>query len=236
MRSSGGSVVLAARTIVRYVVPLAIVTLVVVAPWAYVAFRSPWPRDLAGANLALARAFAIAGTAWIATFVLVGAAAPLVRSVAMGAPLSQPRAIGAAIGNTVRMVLPCLAASAAVLIGGLALVVPAFVLMAMLALTGASTERGMPAPLVESVAIVRERWKPVALAIGVMFVVDVALAFVAWKTVALPFSKKLKPAEWATYGSVARVVVMGVAVTAPLFATLLAAMASRSVRAAPPSA
>jgi hypothetical protein len=224
---------LAARTLVRYVVPLAIVTLVVVAPWAYVAFRSPWPRDLAGANFALARAFAIAGTAWIATFVLVGAAAPLVRSVAAGTPLSQVRAIGAAVGNGLRMALPCLAASAAVLIGGLALVVPAFVLMVMLALTGASTERGMPAPLVESVAIVRRRWRLVAIVVAVMFVVDVALVFVAWKTVAVPFGKKLKPAEWATYGSVARVVLIGIAATVPMFATVLAAI---GVRAARPSA
>jgi hypothetical protein len=215
---------------VRYVVPLAVATFVVVAPWAYVAFRAPWPRDLGGANLALARAFAIAGTAWIATFVLVGAAAPLARSIAAGAPLTQARAIVAAIGNMVRMALPCLGASAAVLIGGLALVVPAFVLMAMLALTGASTERGMPAPLVDSVAIVRTSWKPVALVVGAMVVVDVALVFAAWKTVAVPFGKKLKPVEWATYGTVARVVVLGVAVTAPLFATLLAAIGVRATR------
>jgi hypothetical protein len=221
---------LAARTAVRYVVPLAIATFVVVAPWAYAAFRSPWPRDLAGANIALARAFGIAGTAWIATFVLVGAAAPLVRAVAAGAPLSQPRAVGAAIGNGIRMALPCLAASAAVLIGGLALVVPAFVLMVMLALTGASTERGMPAPLVESVALVRQNWKPVAIVVGLMFVVDVVLVFVAWKTVTVPFGKKLKPVEWATYGNVGRVVVLGIAATAPLFATVLAAIGVKATR------
>lgn len=217
-------IAVAARTLVRYVVPLAIATLVVMLPAAYLAFRAPWPRDLAGANLALARAFAFAGTGWIATFVLVGVAAPLARSVAAGAPLSQLRAVGAALANGARMALPCLAASAAVLVGGLALVVPAFVLMAMLALTGTSEERGMPAPLVESVAIVRARWKPVAAVVGAMFVVDVALAFVAWKTVAVPFGKKLKPIEWATYGSVARVVVLGIAASAPVFATLLAAI------------
>lgn len=223
-------IALAARTIVRYVVPLAIVTMIVVTPWAYVAVKSPWPRDLPGANFALARAFVLAGTAWIATFVIVGAVAPLVRSVADGAPLSQVRAVVAAIGNGVRMGVPCLAASAAVLVGGMALVVPAFLLMVMLSLTGTSRERGMPAPLVESVALVRGCWKPVALVIGVMIVVDVALVIVAWKTVAVPFGKKLKPIEWATYGNVARVVVIGIAVSAPVFATVLAAIGIKAAR------
>lgn len=215
---------LALRTIVRYVVPLAIATFLVVAPFAALAFRSPWPRDLAGANFALARAFAIAGTAWIATFVLVGATAPLVRSVAAGAPLSQLRALTAAVGNAIRMALPCLAASAAIVVGGLALVIPALVLLVLLSLTGASTERGMPAPLVDSVAAVRARWRPVVVIVGVMLVVDVALVFAAWKLVTVPFGKKLSPAQWATYGNVARVVVLGVAATAPVFATLLAAV------------
>lgn len=221
-------IALAARTLARYLVPLAAATLLVVAPWAIVALRAPWPRNLAGGNLALVNAFGIAATAWIATFVLVGAAAPLVRALHAGAPLSQPRAIVAAVANTVRMALPCLAASAAVLVGGLALVVPAFVLMVVLALTGASTERGMPAPLVDSIARVRERWKPVALIVGVMLVVDVALATGAWKLVAMPFGRKLAPAQWATYGNIARIVVLGIAVTAPMFATLLAACAVRA--------
>jgi hypothetical protein len=215
---------LALRTIVRYVVPLAIATFLVIAPFAAIAFKSPWPRDLATANFALGRAFALAGLAWIATYVLVGAAAPLVRSVAAGTPLSQPRAVVAAVGNAIRMALPCLAASAAVVIGGLALVVPALALLVLLALTGASTERGMPAPLVDSVAAVRARWRPVVVIIGVMLVVDVVLVFAAWKLVAVPFGKKLSPMQWATYGNVARVVVLGIAATAPIFATLLAAV------------
>jgi hypothetical protein len=221
----GEAHVIAVRTLVRYLVPIALVSFLVGAPILAIAFRSPWPRDLATANFALARAFTIAGTAWIATFLLVGAIAPLARSVAAGAPLSQPRALVASFANTVRTALPCLAASAAVLIGGLALVVPAFGLMVVLSLTGASTERGIPAPLADSVAMVRVQWKPVAAIVAVMFVVDVALVFAAWKLVAVPFGKKLKPAEWATYGNIARVVALGVVVTSPIFATLLASRA-----------
>jgi hypothetical protein len=214
---------LALRTLVRYVVPLAMLSVLVCAPLLAIAFRSPWPHNLPAANLALGRAFAIAGTAWMVTLVLVAAAAPLARSVAAGAPLSQPRALVAAFASTVRMALPCLAAIAAVVVGGLALVVPALALLVLLSLTGASESRGMPAPLTDSVAAVRARWRPIAAIIAIMLVVDIALAFAAWKLFTVPFAKKLTPAQWATYGNVARVVALGVLATAPVFATLLAA-------------
>lgn len=216
-------IALALRTLVRYCIPLALASLVVTAPFFALAYRSPWPRNLPMANAALGRAFAIAAVAWIATLLLVAAAAPLARSLAAGAPLSQPRALVAAFANLVRMALPCLAASATVVIGGLALVVPALALVVLLALTGASEERGMPAPLVDSAATVRARWRPIALIVASMLVVNIALAFAAWKLTAVPFAKKLTPAQWATFGTVARVVALGVLVTAPVFGTLLAA-------------
>ena len=220
-------IALALRTLVRYIVPLALTSVVVTAPFLALAFKSPWPRNLPTANAALGRAFVMAGFAWIATLFLVAAAAPLARSIARAAPLSQPRALVAAFANVVRMALPCLAASAAIVIGGLALVVPALALLVLLSLTGASEERGLPAPLVDSVAAVRARWRPIALVVAIMLVVDVVLVFAAWKLTAVPFANKLKPAEWATFGNVARVVALGVLVTAPLFATLLAAARAR---------
>jgi len=125
------------------------------------------------------------------------------------------------------MALPCLAAIAAVLVGGLALVLPALALVVLLSLTGASTERGMPAPLADSVAVVRAHWQPVAAIVAVMLIVDVALALAAWKVFAVPLAKKLKPEQWATYGNVARVVVLGVLATTPVFAALLAAVHAR---------
>ena len=216
-------IALGLRTLARYLVPLALASFVVTAPVLALAFRSPWPRNLPTANAALGRAFAIAGLAWMVTMILVAAAAPLARSLAAGAPLSQPRALVATFANLVRMALPCLAAIAAVVLGGLALAVPALALLVLLSLTGASEERGLPAPLADSVAAVRARWRPIALLVAIMLVVDVALAFVTWKVVAPPFGKKLTPDQWATFGNVARVVALGVLVTAPVFATLLAA-------------
>jgi hypothetical protein len=218
---------LALRTIVRYVVPLAAITFVVSAPLFAIAFRAPWPFDLKTANAAMLRASAIALGQFAIVFVLVAAAAPLVRSVAAGTPLSQVRAFVGVFANVLRMLVPCLAAIAAVVVGGLALVVPALVLIVLLSLTGASTERGMPAPLAESVATVRARWKPVTTIVVVMVVVEIVLVVAAWKFAAVPATPKLKPAQWATYGNVARIVALGVAATAPVFATLLAAVRRR---------
>lgn len=221
---------LALRTLSRYVVPLAIASATAVAPFALVAFTRPWPRDLPTANAALGRAFAIAGTAWMAALVVVAAAAPLARSLAAGTPLSQRRALVAALANLVRMAIPCAGAIAAVVVGGLALVVPGLALLVLLALTGASTACGMPAPLADSVAAVRTGWRPVAAIVAAMLGFDLALAVGAWKLGTVPFANKLAPAQWATYGNVARVVVIGVAATTPIFATLLAAVHARRER------
>lgn len=216
------------RTFVRYLVPLALLAVIVCAPLVLVAFSAPWPQNPKTANVAIGRAFAIAALAWIPALVLVGAAAPLARSLAAGAPLSQPRALYEAFANTVRMALPCLAACVAIAVGGLALVVPAFLLMALLALTGASTERGISGPLADSAAHVRAHWKPVVAIVVAMIVVDLALALVAWKVFAVPFDKKLKAVQYAPYGSIARIVALGVLATTPVFASLFAAVRARA--------
>ena len=214
---------LALRTLVRYAIPLALATIVVAGPLLVVAFRAPWPRNLPMANAAIARAVVLAILGWAAVLLLVAAAAPLARSLARGAPLAQPRAVAAALANLVRMTLPCLAALGAIAIGGLALVVPALALLVLLALTGASTEPGMPGPLADSVRAVRARWRPVAAIVGAMLLGYAGLVVAGWQLATVPFAKRLSPAEWATYGNVARIVAIGVVATAPVFATLLAA-------------
>ena len=218
---------LALRTLARYLVPLVLATAVVLAPIAHVVFHLPFPRDLATANAALRFGFVIAATGFIWTLFLVGAAAPLARSIAAGAPLSQLRAVPAAFGNLVRMAVPCAAAIAAIVVGALALVVPALVLLVLFAMTGASTERGMPAPLLEAARAARDQLRTTIVVVGVMLVLDIAIAIVGWKVFAVPFGKKLTPAQWATFGNVGRVVVIGLAATSPIFATLLAALKAK---------
>jgi len=172
---------LAARTFARYLVPLAIVTVVVLAPVVGLALRVRPPADLAGAQRMLRLAWILAGSAWAFQLVLVGAAAPLARALAAGAPVSQLRALGLALAGIVRGALPCLAAIGAVLVGGLALVVPGVALLVLFSVTGASRERGMPAPLVDSAAVVRAQLPVVAAIVAAMLAVDLALAFGAWK-------------------------------------------------------
>jgi hypothetical protein len=213
---------LALRSLVRYLVPLALATAIVCAPLLLVAFRAPPPRDLATANAALRTGFAIAGVAWMAQLALVAAAAPLVRAVATSAPLSQLRAVVAAVSNLVRMIVPCAAAIACVVVGCLALVIPGLVLLVLVATTGASTERGMPAPLVTGADVVRAHWRTFAAIVAAMLVVDVAIAVVAWKLI-VPATPAKTPQAWAAYGAIARTVALGVLATAPVFSMLLAA-------------
>ncbi|MDQ3364919.1 MAG: hypothetical protein M3680_05780, partial [Myxococcota bacterium] len=140
------------------------------------------------------------------------------------APVSQPRALVLALGGVGRMVVPCLGAIAAVLIGGLALVIPGLVLLVLLSLTGASEARGMPAPLTESVAIVRSQLGFVAAIVAAMIVLDLAIALGAWKLVAAPLVKQLPAAGFATYRDVVRVVAAALVVVSPVLATVLASV------------
>ncbi|MBA3396973.1 MAG: hypothetical protein H0T89_30365 [Deltaproteobacteria bacterium] len=228
--SDGSSLALGARTYVRYVVPLTIAALIVLAPIAYAGLRVRPPANALHAKALLQLAWIIAGTAWTFQLLLVGAAAPLARAIADGAPVSQPRALGLAIGGVIRAFVPCLGAIAAVAIGGLALVLPGVALLVLLSLTAASTARGMPAPLVDSAAIVRDRFWSVAAIVVAMVVFDVLLAVGAWKLLAWPLAKKVKPAQLAGYRDVVQVLAVGLLVASPIFAALLAGVAARARR------
>jgi hypothetical protein len=215
---------LALRTYGRYAVPLTLISIVVFAPACYSALRAPPPNNAATAISALRFAWTLAATGWAYQLVLVGAAAPLVRGVAAGAPLSQPRAVAAALANLIKMALPCLTAIAAIVLGALALVVPAIVVFGLLALTGASRERGIPAPLADSARSAQTHAAAVACVLAAMLAVDLVLALAAWKLGTVPIAGKLAPAQWAAYGQVARVVAIGLAIVSPVFAMLLAAI------------
>ena len=92
---------------------------------------------------------------WLGQLVLVGGAAAI--TGARPSQISQLGAFGRGLVQLARAIVPCLAAAAAIAIGGLALVVPGLVLLVLLALTGASRARGVPASLADSIAVVRAR-------------------------------------------------------------------------------
>jgi len=222
---------LAARAYVRYLVPLTLLSALALAPWLWLALRMPPPADVAGARGALRLAWIVGGTAWIGQLLLVGGAAPLVRALDAGAPLSQLGALGRGALQLVRAAVPWLAAVAAIAIGGLALAVPGLVLLLLFSTVAASTRRGLAGPLVESAALVRRSMLLVAAAVIAMLALDLALVYAAQRFALPAVPKKLGPEQLALYRRHVQLVAVGVAAIAPWIATLLAAVHARASRA-----
>ncbi len=172
---------LALRTWLRYLVPLTLIAAVTMCLVAYVAHATPVPKDTLHARSELHLGWLLAATAWMFQLVLVGAAAPAVRGIALDAPLSQRAALAEGLRGLGRAVVPCGVAVAAIVLGGTALVVPGLVLLALLALTGASNRLGepLPAALADSVAVVRAHARQVVVIVALVIVADLAVALVA---------------------------------------------------------
>jgi hypothetical protein len=225
---------LAARAYARYLVPLTLLSVLALAPWLWLAAQLRPPADVAGARGALRLAWIVGGTAWIGQLLLVGGAAPLVRALDAGAPLSQLGALGRGALQLARAAVPWLAAVAAIAVGGLALAVPGLVLLCLFALVPASARPGLPGPLVESAAAVRSCTLLVGGAIAALLALDLALVYAAQVSTLPPPAKKLSPDQLALYRRHVQIVAAGAAVIAPWIATLLAAVHARAARARAP--
>lgn len=219
---------LALRTYVRYLVPLTLLSALVFAPVLWFVLRLPVPSDAAFAKQLLRVVWVLAASAWIAQYLLVGAVAPAVRAIASGEPLSQVRSLGRGFLGLARMLLPCLVAIVAIVIGSMALVLPGLALLALLALTGASTERGLPAPLLDSIAVARTNLRSVAITVVAIIVVDLAIVGVAYLVVAEPLPKKPAPAQLAAFRELAQIVTISLAAASPIAASVLAAIRVRA--------
>jgi hypothetical protein len=125
--------------------------------------------------------------------------------------------------------VPCIVAAAAIAIASLALVVPGIVMLVLLALTGASSERGLPAPLVDSIAVARKHLPAVALSVAAMLALDVAIGVVAQQSlVTIPIPRLPSPAQLAAFRSFARAIALALVIASPLPATVLATIRSRA--------
>ncbi len=200
-------------------------------PVLWMVFHLRPPTDAAQAGSLVRLGFTISALAWIAQLALVAGVAPAVRSLEHGRPLSQLRAFTAGIVNLVRMMLPCLLAVAAIGLGSLAVVLPGLGLLVLLSLTGASTEPGLPAPLVDSLATVRANLRSVVIVIAVMLAVDLAIPFVAQLVAASALPKKPSADQLATYRRVPQLIVATLAIMSPVLASMLAAIRARADRA-----
>jgi hypothetical protein len=217
------------RAWLRYVVPLTLLSAVAFVPLLYVASRVNAAPDLVKARAQLRLGWILAGFAWACQFLLVAGVAPAVRSIAAGMPLSQWRALADGARNLVRAVVPWLVVVVAVVLGQLALVVPGFLLAILLSLTGASVRLGEPppAPLVDSVAIVRRNFGRVALVVVAILVVNLAIAFALQTTLVPAIARKVAAAKLLPIRTFVRYVPLVIAAVSPLAACALAATYER---------
>ena len=212
----------AIRIWLRHLVPLTLLSALALSPLIALAMRARAPANAAEAKAVLSLGWTLLALAWLPQLVLVGGAAAM-----MGERRSQLRALGRGFLQIVRAVVPCLVAAAAVAIGSLALVVPGPVLLVLLSLTGASRERGLPAPLADSVAAVRRQWVAVAIAVAALLALDAAIGFVAHRVFVASLPAKPTTPQLAAMRDFVRAIAVALIVLSPLPACLLARLRAR---------
>lgn len=217
------------RTWVRYLVPLTLIAAVVMSVVAYIGYAVVPATDVAGARAELHLGWELAGTAWIFQLLLVAAAAPLVRSVARNAPLSQPRALLAGAIRVLHAAIPVGIAVVAIVLGFVALVVPGLLLLGLLSLTAASdrVDEPLPAALDDSVAVVRAHAKQIALVVGIMIAADLALALASHLILIPTIPKKATTSMLVPARTFVRVVAFTLVALSSLPACALAAVYGR---------
>lgn len=208
----------ALRIWLNYAVPLTLLSAIALSPLILVALRVRIPADAAAAKSVLSLGWTLLAAAWLGQLVLVGGASAMV-----GAP-SQLRAIGAGFIQLLRAVVPCLVAALAVVLCTLALVVPGPVLLVLLSLTGASRERGLPAPLLDSIAAARRQLPAVVLAVAAMLALDAAIGLVAYRVL---IASPAKVVPLVATRSFVRAIALALAIVSPLPATVLALLHAR---------
>jgi hypothetical protein len=211
----------------KHLVPLLAISLVVFgvlivggAPGGLIR-AVPDPAKIAAADVRaqLRVDWIVAGVAWLLQLVLAGGAAALAHEK----PARLPRAFVAGFAGTLRAIVPCAIAIAAIVLGGAALVVPGILLAVLLAFTGAAAGASPDASPAEaldaSVATARANWRDAAVAVAAIVAADVAIAVVAQLVLVHAGAPKLQleQARDAT-----RVVVLAYAFASPFAASLLA--------------
>lgn len=215
----------AIRLWVGHLVPLTLLSALALSPLLVLALRVHAPADPAGSRPVIQLAWTLLAVAWLGQFLLVGGAAAMLTH-----PPSQLRALTRGLLQLIRAALPCLVAALAVAIGSLALVLPGLVLLVLLSLTAASRERGLPAPLLDSLSAARRQLPAVALAVLALFALDAAIGLIAYRAVLVPLPAKATPAQLATVRTFVRAIALALVILSPLPASVLAALHARAAR------
>lgn len=222
---SEGVVAFAIRTWARYLVPLTLLSAIALSPLIVLAARVHPPADAAAARPVIQLGWTLLAVAWLGQLLLVGGAAAMLTD-----PPSQLRAFTRGLVQLVRAVVPCGVTVLAIAIGGLALVLPGLVLLVLLSLTAASRERGVPGPLLDSVAAARRQLPAVALAVVALFAIDAAIGLVAYRAFLTPLPARPTPIRLAAIRDFVRAIALALVVLSPLPATLLATLHARATR------
>ncbi|HEX3766490.1 MAG TPA: hypothetical protein VHW23_47680 [Kofleriaceae bacterium] len=212
----------AIRSWLNHIVPLTLLSAIALSPWIAIAARVHPPLDAAAARPVIQLGWTLLAAAWLGQLVLVGGAA------AMTEELSQLRAVTRGLLQLIRSVVPCLIAALAVAVGSLALVVPGLVLLVLLSLTGASRERGLPAPLLDSIAAVRRQLPAVALAVIALFALDAAIGLVSYRAFLAPLPTKPTPTQLLAVRHFVRAIMLALVVLSPAPAAVLATLHTRA--------
>jgi hypothetical protein len=220
--AAGRLVGTALRTWLQYLVPVTLLSAVASAPVVLLALLTPVPADAAAAAALRLRGWELAALGLLCQILLVGGIAPATRRP------SQLSAFGSGAAQIARAVLPCLAAAAAIAIGTLALAVPGLLLLVLLALTGASPERGVAPALRDSIAAARAQLPAVAITVVVMLALDAAIAITATRMFGAPLPKRATPQQLAMARHLVHAVALGLVVLSPLPATVLATIRRRA--------
>ena len=215
----------AIRTWLGHIVPLTLLSAIALSPLVALAARVHAPADAAAARPMIQLGWTLLAVAWLGQLLLVGGA-----SAMLPAPPSQLRAFARGLLQLVRAAVPCLVAALAVAIGSLALVLPGLLLLVLLSLTAASRERGLPAPLLDSIATARRQLPAVALAVLALFAIDAAIGLLAHRAFLLPLPAKPSPTQLAAVRDFVRAIVLALVVLSPLPATVLATLHARAAR------
>lgn len=220
---------IAVRSWVRYLVPFTLLSALALSPLLYLAVKVAPPANADTARAQLRLAWIFGATAWAFQYWLVAGVAPAVRGVASGATLSQWRALCAGGANLVRAIVPSAIAITAVVLGGVALVVPGLVMVVLVSLTGASTRLGEDAPAAvrESVELVRANLRTIAVVVLAIVALDLAITLGSQLAIVPAFSKKTTAAKLKPIAELVRVVALALVVISPLVATSLAALATK---------
>ncbi len=212
----------AVQTWLNHIVPLTLLSAIALSPLVVLALGAHPPADPAAARPVIQLGWTLVAAAWLGQFILVGGAAAMLTE-----PPSQLHAFARGFLQLIRAVVPCLVAALAVAIGSLALVLPGLVLLVLLSMTGASRERGLPAPLLDSLAAARRQLPAVALAVLALFAIDAAIGLVAYRAFVTPLPAKPTPAQLAAVRNLVRAIALALVVLSPLPATVLATLRMR---------